>query len=61
VLAKFPPPTLDAAFLASLMRGMMAVLILAAAVRAVNGWLSGRLPKETGEAGAAAPERKKAA
>ena len=36
-LAKFPFPTLDAAFLASLMRGMMAALILVGLVAAVNG------------------------
>ena len=38
-LAKFPFPTLDAAFIASAMRGLMAVLILAAAVWAANSWL----------------------
>ena len=43
VLARFPPPTLDAAFLASLMRGMMAALVLAAAVWIANGWLTRRL------------------
>ncbi len=37
VLAKFPPPTLDAAFLASLMRGAMAVLILVALLWGVSG------------------------
>jgi hypothetical protein len=37
VLAKFPLPTLDAAFLASLMRGLMAVLILTALVWMVSG------------------------
>src|SRR5882757_8366394 len=36
-LAKFPFPTLDAAFLASLMRGLMAVLILGGLVALVNG------------------------
>jgi HupE / UreJ protein len=36
-LAKFPFPKLDAAFLASLMRGMLAALILAAGVWLVNG------------------------
>jgi hypothetical protein len=39
-LAKFPFPTLDAAFLASAMRGLMAVLILAAMVWIANGWLA---------------------
>jgi hypothetical protein len=38
-LAKFPFPTLDAAFIASAMRGLMAVLILAALVWAANSWL----------------------
>ncbi len=38
-LVKFPYPTLDAAFLASAMRGLMAVLILAAAVWLARGWL----------------------
>jgi len=39
VLAKFPFPTLDAAFLASLMRGAMAVLILAALVWLASGFV----------------------
>jgi hypothetical protein len=43
VLVRFPPPTLDAAFFASLMRGMMAALILAAGVWIANGWLTRRL------------------
>jgi hypothetical protein len=38
-LAKFPFPKLDAAFLASAMRGLMAVLILALGVWLVNGLL----------------------
>jgi hypothetical protein len=38
-LAKFPFPTLDAAFIASVMRGMMAVVILAGIVWLVNGML----------------------
>jgi hypothetical protein len=37
VLAKFPFPTLDAAFFASLMRGAMAVLSLAALVWLASG------------------------
>jgi hypothetical protein len=37
VLAKYPPPTLDAAFVASLMRGAMAALILVALLWAVSG------------------------
>ncbi len=39
VLAKFPFPTLDAAFFASLMRGAMAVLILAALVWLASGFV----------------------
>ena len=39
VLAKFPFPTLDAAFLASLMRGAMAVLILAALLWLASGFV----------------------
>ena len=38
-LAKFPFPKIDAAFLASAMRGLMAVLILALAVLLANSWL----------------------
>ena len=38
-LAKFPFPQLDAALLASAMRGLMAVLILAGAVLLANAWL----------------------
>ena len=38
-LAKFPLPRIDAAFLASVMRGMMAVLILVAGVWLVSGFL----------------------
>jgi hypothetical protein len=39
-LAKFPLPALDAAFLASVMRGLMAALVLVAAVWLVNGMLT---------------------
>jgi hypothetical protein len=38
-LAKFPLPTIDAAFLASAMRGLIAILILALAVLVANGLL----------------------
>jgi HupE / UreJ protein len=38
-LAKFPFPKIDAAFLASAARGLMAMLILALAVLLANGWL----------------------
>ena len=38
-LAKFPFPKIDAAFLASALRGLMAMLILALAVLLANGWL----------------------
>jgi len=50
-LAKFPFPTIDAAFVASLMRGMMAALTLAGLVAAVNG-----LVKRWMERGEAAPQ-----
>jgi HupE/UreJ protein len=49
LLARFPLPTLDAAFLASAMRGLMAVLILAAGVWIANGWLARRLLTATGK------------
>jgi len=39
-LAKFPLPTLDAAFIASVMRGLMAVLVLTAAVWLANALLA---------------------
>jgi hypothetical protein len=38
-LAKFPLPSLDAAFIASAIRGLMAVLILIAGVWLVSGLL----------------------
>ena len=38
-LAKFPFPKIDAEFLASAMRGLMAMLILALAVLLANSWL----------------------
>jgi hypothetical protein len=38
-LAKFPFPKIDVAFLASAMRGLMAMLIVAFAVLLANGWL----------------------
>jgi hypothetical protein len=50
-LAKFPLPTLDAAFLASAMRGLMAVLILAAVVWIANGWLARHVLKSDGRPG----------
>jgi hypothetical protein len=43
LLARFPFPTLDAAFFASMLRGLMAALILAAAVWMVNGWIARQL------------------
>jgi hypothetical protein len=39
-LAKFPFPRLDAAFIASAMRGLLATLILAALVWAASAWLN---------------------
>jgi hypothetical protein len=50
-LARFPLPTLDAAFLASAMRGLMAVLILAAGVWMANGWLARHMLKPNGRPG----------
>jgi hypothetical protein len=47
-LAKFPLPRLDAAFLASAMRGMMAALILAAGIWLVSGLLRRWLRTEMG-------------
>jgi HupE / UreJ protein len=46
VLAKYPPPTLDAAFVASLMRGGMAALILVALLWGVSGAMRQLLGKE---------------
>ena len=47
-LLQFPFPTIDAAFLASAMRGLMAALVLAAGVLAANGlvkrWLRAEKP-----------------
>jgi uncharacterized membrane-anchored protein YitT (DUF2179 family) len=44
-LLRFPLPSLDAAFLASLMRGLMAALILAAGVALAHGFLKRRLQR----------------
>ncbi len=44
-LARFPFPSLDAAFLASAMRGLMAALLLAAAVALANGVFKRRLQR----------------
>jgi hypothetical protein len=53
-LAKFPYPKLDAAFLASAMRGAMAMLIVAGAVWVVKGlvdrWIRAeKIPNVVGE------------
>jgi hypothetical protein len=45
-LAKFPLPTLDAAFLVGAMRALTAALILTGLVMLVSGWLKRRLPAE---------------
>jgi len=50
-LARFPFPTLDSAFLAGAMRGLMAVLILAAVVWVANGWLARYVLKPDGRTG----------
>ncbi len=47
-LAKFPLPTVDAAFLASALRGLMAVLILGLAVLLANGLLRRWIDAEQG-------------
>jgi len=44
-LGRFPFPKLDAAFLASAMRGLMVALILVAAMSLVGGWLKQRSKK----------------
>jgi hypothetical protein len=51
VLAKYPPPTLDAAFVASLMRGGMAALILVALLWGVSGAVRRLQGKEGAAAG----------
>jgi hypothetical protein len=56
-LAKFPLPTLDAAFIASAMRGLMAVLVLVAGVWLVSGFLRRWLGADIGVP-AAGPERR---
>src|SRR5262249_47580564 len=45
-LAKFPVPEIDAAFLAGVMRAMMAALVLAALVLLVNGLLGRWIARE---------------
>ena len=45
-LAQFPLPTLDAAFLASAMRGLMAALILTALVLLAGGLVRRLVPPE---------------
>src|SRR5205807_1701005 len=56
-LAKFPLPSLDAAFLASTMRGLMAVLILVTGVWLVSGLLRRWLGADI-DMPAADPERR---
>jgi hypothetical protein len=48
-LMKFPVPAIDAAFLASLMRGLMAALLLAGAVALANALVSRVLRGENSE------------
>jgi hypothetical protein len=50
-LARFPLPTLDAAFLASVMRGLMAVLILGTGVWVANRWVTRRVLKTNDKTG----------
>jgi hypothetical protein len=56
-LAKFPLPSLDAAFMASAMRGLLAALILVAGVWLVSGllrrWLGADIGMPTAD-----PERR---
>jgi hypothetical protein len=47
-LAKFPFPKIDAAFLASALRGLIAMLILALAVLLANGWLRRWIQAQSG-------------
>jgi hypothetical protein len=54
-LAKFPLPTLDAAFIASAMRALMALLILGGAVWLARGWLRRWLAADADGAGALEP------
>jgi hypothetical protein len=61
LLARFPPPTLDAAFLASLMRGLLAMLILAAGVWFVHGWITRQLAKSSEETTADIEKRTRSA
>jgi HupE / UreJ protein len=61
VLARFPLPTLDAALLASAMRGLIAMLILAAGVWIVNGWIARQLHQSNGEPTAALEKRNRSA
>jgi hypothetical protein len=56
-LAKFPLPRLDAAFIASAMRGMMVVLILVAGVWLAHGLLQRWLGADIGMP-ATDPERR---
>jgi len=60
-LAKFPFPKIDAAFLASAMRGLIAVLVLALAVLLANNWLRRWIgvPKIAPEDVAATPPAKR--
>jgi len=61
LLTRFPLPTLDAAFLASLMRGLLAMLILAAGVWIVHGWITRQLSKTTEETSADIEKRTRSA
>jgi len=56
-LVKFPLPRLDAAFIASAMRGMMVVLVLVAGVWLVNGLLQRWLGADIGMPAADAERR----
>lgn len=59
-LAKFPFPTLDAAFLASAMRGLMAMLILAALVWLMDGMVKRWTGQGSGDQESGTSNQKKA-
>src|SRR6202008_2849306 len=61
LLTRFSLPTLDAAFLASLMRGLLATLILAAGVWLVHGWITRQLAKSSDRKAADIEERTRSA
>ncbi len=61
ILTRFPLPTLDAAFLASLMRGLLAMLILAAGIWLVHGWITRQLENSNADPAADTEKRTRSA